>query len=334
MRRLGPSPTSNAEKASGIPPTLHLEIRLAFVLLGATLLTNAAVAQVPALERRTFAVSVVDRHGKPIRGLAAGNFRGKFRGRPVTVLSASPDIGPRRIALVIDISGSMGERRTLRLVWASAERLISVLGPQDRVALLTVADYPVRHTGSLSDRAQLRQVLSELQGHRKVGKGRTALLDAIMWAIREFDGPGFADVVYLVSDAQENASRTDIGTVEAELARSGVRLFLLRLPMVRPGGPEEKAAEGWAQRLLAASGGLGLELRPPFGRLEQVYAQLDLFHEHIEHVYRLEAELGEVVKKPAEWKLEVVERNGKRLKDVDAAYPELLLPSSGARPAP
>lgn len=82
--------------------------RWACVLLFVMLVGLPLHAQTAQPERRTIAVSVLDKGGKAVHGLTAENFRGEFRGQAVRILSATEDSSPRRIAIVVDTSGSMG----------------------------------------------------------------------------------------------------------------------------------------------------------------------------------------------------------------------------------
>ena len=326
------APRFGAKSRCNKRPSLSMWTRFALVLIGTTLLTNAAQAQLAIPDRRTFAVSVVDAHHKPLWGLTTANFRGEFQGRPVRIVSSSRDAAPRRIALILDTSGSVMEEGQLQLSWAVAVHVVKKFTPNSSVAIFTVADKLLRHSDFLQDRTQVRQILSHVQASSKVGKGRTALLDGIIGAIREFDPPGFADVVYLITDAGENASRTDLRTAEFELAKAGVRLFLVRLRpsrMYHLPTPEE-FSNGLPQQLLTASGGLMLELNPLVSyKPGQLSDKLLVFNEYISEVYRLEVEFAGATDRPREWKLEVVDSNGRRVKEVEVVYPRLLVPQAG-----
>lgn len=71
------------------------------------LLSISTTAQ--AQERRVIPVSVVGKDGKIVEGLTAANFRGKFRGKEVTIISANLPPKPLRIAILLDTSKSMKE---------------------------------------------------------------------------------------------------------------------------------------------------------------------------------------------------------------------------------
>jgi hypothetical protein len=65
-------------------------------------------AQTDTCSRRTILVSASDRDWAPIPGLQAGDFSGESHGKPVRILSVTPDEQPRRIVLLVDSSGSIG----------------------------------------------------------------------------------------------------------------------------------------------------------------------------------------------------------------------------------
>ena len=49
--------------------------------------------------KRVVAVNVVTQEGQPVEGLGAENFRGKYRGEAVKIVSVERDTGPRRIVI-------------------------------------------------------------------------------------------------------------------------------------------------------------------------------------------------------------------------------------------
>src|SRR5579864_3411270 len=58
--------------------------------------------------RRTVMVSVIDKQGKAITDLKKDDFRARLRGQAVSVVDARYSLAPRRLIVLMDVSGSMG----------------------------------------------------------------------------------------------------------------------------------------------------------------------------------------------------------------------------------
>lgn len=153
-------------------------------------------------------VSVLDRDGRPVTGLAAADFALTVDGKPRTLLSAEfvgyaeravpapPAAGPEavwsnaavrpgRLVLVAVDTGSlpMGEGRAFV---RSVEKLLDGLGPSDRVGLLT---YPppgpsVELTGEV---ARVREALLKVTGRSRLVVGRVSVTEALIYANRDDD---------------------------------------------------------------------------------------------------------------------------------------------------
>ena len=65
----------------------------------------------PSVPSRSILVNVLDRDGNAIRDLTKDSFHVKINKQPVVVLGADYDLAPRRIVVLLDMSGSMGGRR-------------------------------------------------------------------------------------------------------------------------------------------------------------------------------------------------------------------------------
>src|SRR5467141_1462932 len=74
-------------------------------IVTAGLLLEALAQETPCL-RRTVMASVT-LAGQPVASVPTSSFKGEFRGKPVRILSATRDLGPRRIVVLLDASASM-----------------------------------------------------------------------------------------------------------------------------------------------------------------------------------------------------------------------------------
>jgi VWFA-related protein len=150
---------------------LRLVAATALVVCVLHLAPALATQQPPQLPRPSFTssvdivsvdVNVIDRNGRPVRDLAAGDFTLTVDGRPRKIASAqfvsvtAPAIGPdpqpadystnvgaaagRLIVIVVD-RGSIAPVRS-KDVLAAAAKFVSRLGPSDRVALFSIPSGP------------------------------------------------------------------------------------------------------------------------------------------------------------------------------------------------
>ncbi len=288
------------------------------VLLLAALAT-VGQAPAPAPERRFLAVSVLDKDGQPIHGLTADSFRGEYRGQPVKILSATEDTSPRRIAVLLDTSGS--GREAADLMWSIAEDLVIKLGPTHSIAVFDFGEGAHRHSQFARDPDGLLRLLREMQARTK-NQGGTRLYDAIVAVSKEVSPSGFGDVLYLISDGEDTASARSLDESASAACWARIRVFLVRLPsQTFPFVPGRGRL--FSQRFVVVSGGVTLEADRKGDKLTY---NLPPFYEAIAKVYRIEVEFHRPADKAREWKLEVAGPDGKKLKDVVVAYPRLLVP--------
>ncbi len=304
-------------------------------------------AQERPCTRRTVAVGVVDYAWNLVTNLTAANFRGKLRGQDVQVISVVPDQSPRRIVMLLDASGSMvsaGQQ------WTDAksisQSLIRFAPPRAHIALEAFAERIVDATEFEEDRTALLKSLDALvrvceDPHRT--PGRTALFDAISNARGLLGTPNAGDVIFALTDAGDNHSRTDPQKLQGELLGAGVRLFGVvigpdlsvraRTPFEDPGQFDSivRATGGNELTLRLGQAGKVLNIAPeikggsPGLTAQRLIAQVGEF-------YGLEVSLPEAVEKPTKWKLEVIDGNGKPMRGVEVHYPQELMPCKQASP--
>jgi hypothetical protein len=176
-----------------------VRLRLALFIVdprGLVVPTGPAFAQqVEAPPRFTSAVDVVsvtavvrDRRGRLVRDLEPRDFTVMEAGEPRPLLDVRLETdGPVRIALLLDVSGSM--RMASRVVDAhlAARQLFSALGPGDEAALYVFDTQVERVLDFTSDVARLTAALE----HVVPPFGQTSLYDAVARTAQEIAGePG------------------------------------------------------------------------------------------------------------------------------------------------
>src|SRR5712692_5716164 len=168
-------PTS--EMAAQMRPWKMIFIRHTLVLsciVTAGLLLEALAQETPCL-RRTVMASVLTTAGQPVASVPASSFRGTFRGKPVRVLSATRDLGPRRIVVLLDASGSMGQPPGKWELARGAVREIVLTSPAEyQIAFLIFTEKVDRVVGFPEGRKAAADGLAALEpGRGWIPKGKT-----------------------------------------------------------------------------------------------------------------------------------------------------------------
>ena len=168
-------------------------------------------------------VSVLDSAGEPVLGLNGSNFRVSENGRRQEVGLFSGERRPLRIALALDVSGSMEDK--IRQVEASLRHFIALLEPADQILVMTFNE-GLRVVQDLTpDREVLARVLDDLEP-----AGGTALYDAAFEAIRRVGGgPAESKAVVLVTDGVDTASRTTFSELTEFARRKEVPVFSIAI---------------------------------------------------------------------------------------------------------
>ena len=303
-----------------------------FVLIAVLL---AAVGGLPAQEsaqtslRRTIPITVLDRQGKPVGGLATQNLRGEFNGQPVRIVSVKWDARPRRIVVLLDASDSMLWSEKWTLARNGVEDIMLHARPQDQIAVLLFADRIVDRiefgpTGA-AGLARLNVLPGEL-GEIKKKPTRTALLDSLNEALRLLDPAHLGDLVYVISDGGDNVSKTTPDQITNAFACAGVRsFFLLLLDPDRAGRGSEYGRAPYLVGDIAEKTG-GNAASPFFGDREIVGAAARSLYGQMVEFYSVDIELPGPISKRRPWSLKVVDEQGKRIQKIELTYPRQLVP--------
>jgi VWFA-related protein len=168
-------------------------------------------------------VSVLDRRGQPVLGLQGRDFRVIDEGRRQAITYFSGERRPLRLALALDVSGSMDDK--MGKVAAALRHFINLLEPADEVLVITFSSGVYVDQGFTSDREVLERVFTRLDAAQG-----TALFDAAIAAIGHVaPGPAESKAVVLVTDGQDTASHATFEEVREVARRSEVPVFSLGL---------------------------------------------------------------------------------------------------------
>jgi hypothetical protein len=310
------------------------------LILGLALLRPGLHAQSSPCSPKIIPVTVTDPVGKPVLGLTANDFVGRFQGRPVAILSASIDTSPRRIVLLLDASGSMLESRTK--IWEAAltiaRDLVESLPPEPSIAFLVFSSQVEWKADLTQDRRPILEEIYDLESGKKALKKRvrrtTALWDSVLQALRLFGTPRIGDTIYAITDGGDNQSRADVGKVGKALLNAGVRFFAVLPPFSDLSRPsEEQSGPGNLRELTAMTG--GFFLAPYTNRIgddaklvgsAQLRVELDLLYSWTFQFYRLEIQPTQPNDKIRDWKLALVDRTQGVKANLRLGYPHKIFP--------
>lgn len=201
------------------------------------------------------AVVTVARDGAALPGLDANAFTATLGGLPLRVTGlteAAHDTSGADIALVVDVSGSMGGA-PIEQAKAAVREFTGALAPQDRIALIAFSDDVRVLLDYTPDRNAALAAANDLEA-----AGDTALYqavaDAAHWAARS---SATRRAVILLSDGLDFGGRSQIARHESliEAMNSGVPFYAI--------GLGNQIDRGYLEYLAGATGGRFLEAPAP-----------------------------------------------------------------------
>lgn len=311
------------------------------------LLAFASLAQETPCLQRTLPVTVLDSHGFRMQGLTTADFQAKYRGQPVKILSNHHDSRPHRVVILLDTSGSMRGEVAGR-EWKMASRVAAHIGQSNlkntSFALVVFSDSVREQIDFSKDNSavanRLLDIWSDTSYAQKSVRGQTALLDAILSALRLLGDSRYSESVYVISDAGDNVSRSHLENVRKALASGGVRLHVTLLAPETPFSVIPPQYEDNAKDLtdLATESG-GLVLGPlgldrsgydvPEPQRRAIANQLSLMYLGMTDNDVIEIELPQSADKWRKWSLELSPATKKLYKDLLIVYPQQLSPCNG-----
>lgn len=334
------------------PMTSLVKVALLATLYAASIHSSPATDD-PCLNR-TIAANVQTEELRFVKGLTSPNFRGKIHGKPVQIVSVSYDTAPRRIVILLDASGSMFEYWPIEIMVSKS--LVASMSTENLYALLTfsngVEDKVDFSQGAKAVVDRLTTLEAKDWTLHKGEHRKTALLDALVTALDFLRPARVGDAIYLITDGNDNASRTRPSEIEALLLTSGVRLFgLITTENVAPREriPQAEVTARFLEALIQATGGDSLTFSPGLEPLPNSYSRGGVLTRYaprpfqitdrdravmsfaatglgreISEFYRLQVKLAEPADKSRDWKLEVMDPGTKKQPHLRVIYPHKL----------
>jgi len=144
---------------------------------------------------------VTDSHGKPVTGLSASQFRLQEDGVEQTIQFCSSEDAPVSIGLVLDSSGSMGNK--IELLKRAAVQFVRAANPADEYFAVQFQARPKIAVPLTTDTDRVLEFIKGIEAG-----GSTALFDAIHLAVNEMRRARYPrKALIIVSDGMDNHSR-------------------------------------------------------------------------------------------------------------------------------
>jgi len=237
---------------------------LCWLILGLVWCVPLAAQDASCLHR-TLPLDIIDSKRRLIRLNDPSYLKGKFSGKPVKILSVKPDDRPHRIVILLDSSGSMlGELNARKWQMASfaAAHIAAANLPNTSLALLIFSEKINEQIDFSQGASAIARRLSEIEADANYAKkhirGKTALLDTVSFALRMLADPGFADSIYVITDAGDNKSESRLRDIRDALVNRGVRLYVTLVTSSKRLAPEEQTGPSEFADLAADTGGFVL----------------------------------------------------------------------------
>jgi len=160
--------------------------------------------------------TVIDDNARIVTDLNKNTFTVFEDGRPQPITSFRREDIPVSMAILIDNSGSMREKRAR--VEQAALNLVRASNPDDEVMVVNFNEEGILDQDFTSDIGKLKLAME-----RHETRGPTALYDAVDGAAGHLMGSSTREkkVIFIVTDGDDNASRDTLEKVVQSLSREG-----------------------------------------------------------------------------------------------------------------
>lgn len=180
----------------------------------------------------TVPLFVTDRVGRRVFGLTQNDFDAQVDGHTLKLEYFAA--GTERVALAFALDASGSAREIIRRQSEAALALLARFGPQSRVAIWRFGARPQLVTSFTDEIDRARTAFNLIS----VANERTAIFDAAIAAVRDFDrsghDPAERRILILISDGLDTASRITAQAVISEAQQRGVSIYVIHLPLYAP----------------------------------------------------------------------------------------------------
>jgi len=320
-------------------------IRNIVVLVFGCLSVIPAWADQYGCQQKTVTVSIGTKDDSPAPEIDRTNLEGTHRKKPIRIVSAVLNQEPPRVVLLLDISGSMhglASSFDINLSLNVAEDLITHLPSASEIGLGFFYKGFVPVVPPSIDRTLLRGQIESLRTHPASFRGKTALWSAILKGVDLFDHPHWGDVIYVITDGGDNASKVTTNHVVQTLTEFDIRLFAFVLQRIGRTTREEESGPGSVLEAVEDTGGASVTLRDDtMGSFSGLHGPADIYksgnitpfgsqlrsqYRQISDFYRVQIDLPEAIDKQQEWKLDLAGFSKSQREKLVLRYPHIFVP--------
>jgi len=166
-------------------------------------------------------VSVTDSSNRFVLGLQKQDFQIFEDGVQQTVAHLSGEDTPLSVGLVLDTSGSMGDK--LATSRRAVAQFLKTMNPQDETFLIEFNDQPALAVEFTSDVEEIEDKLTYLQA-----QGLTAMLDAVNMALHEMrKAKNPRKAILIISDGGDNHSRYTSHEIQSLVREADVQIYAM-----------------------------------------------------------------------------------------------------------
>jgi hypothetical protein len=289
---------------------------------------------------RTLPLGIISWNGSPLPGLGPQAFEASATGVGIKVSSLRLDQEPRRILLLMDISGSFLAKSDPAI--DIGLDLVDHIPPPSEIGLASFAGSLTLVAAPSADRTEIRSMIQSVfpSVEPKVPRkgGGTALWDAVRDSADLLGSTRIGDVIFVITDGAENHSKGDSTQATRALLAKGIRLFAVEIPdpsflRARLASPKEGDP---VERMLSVTDETGGFLITPFVGTSYVFVKkgmptelrnsLNLQYHLILNFYRIDVTLSQPLRKQLKWKLSLTGVENSARKNYELKYPQSLLP--------
>jgi len=166
--------------------------------------------------------------------------------KKLAILSAEPNDDPITVGILIDMSGSFheGDKRYSAIL-NGLEKFLQLSNPENRYFILGFAEEQKLLLDTTSDKNAVTSALKKLSDERS--KNETATWDAIKSGIEKLsNGANSRKAILVLSDGEENVSKTDFNDIKKIVQLSGIQVFQILPQLKDPGYMSSEILKGLA----------------------------------------------------------------------------------------